>query len=212
MATKLEKAATTKAKIIATARQLFAASGYEGTSTEAVLAQSGVSRGALYHHFENKEALFAAVLEAVEVDLTAATGRATANLIDPVAAVRVAFDTFLDLACEAEVRQIVLTDAHSVVGWQKWREIEERHGFGRLKEALKIMAAAGRIRDDMVDVFAHMLLASLIEVAFLVARAADPAAAAVNGRMAMKELLDRLLASSPGPSPGSSAPGRLPSR
>lgn len=91
------------------------------------------------------------------------------------------------------MRQIVLTDAHSVVGWQKWREIEERHGLGRLKQALRMIAATGRLREDMVDVFAHVLLASLIEVAFLVARSPDTAAATSTGRKAMRELLERLL-------------------
>src|SRR5262249_29675840 len=137
MVTKLEQAAATRANIIAAARALFAHRGYDGTSTEAVLEEAKVSRGALYHHFENKEALFAAVLEAVEVDITAATGRARANVTDPVEALCQAFDRFLGMASEAEVRQIVLTDAHSVLGWQKWREIEERYGLGRLKQALR---------------------------------------------------------------------------
>lgn len=193
MSERIEKGASTRARIVATARRLFAASGYEGTSTEAVLQESGVSRGALYHHFENKQALFAAVLEAVEIDIADATARATANISNPSEALRVAFDTFLELACDPEVRQIVLIDAHSVLGWQKWREIEERHGFGRLKQGLKIIAATGRIREDSVEIFAHMLLATLIEVAFLIARAPDPAVAARNGRGAMNQLLDRLI-------------------
>lgn len=193
MTTKLEKAAATKAKIIAVARRLFATRGYAGTSTEAVLEEAQVSRGALYHHFENKEMLFAAVLEAVEVDITIATAKARANTTDPVEALARAFNTFLDLACEPEVRQIVLMDAHSVLGWQKWREIEERYGLGRLKQAMKFIAATGRIREDMVDVFAHVLLASLIEVAFLVARSPNPRSAASTGRKAIKELLERLL-------------------
>lgn len=193
MPTKAEKAASTKAKIVAVARRLFATRGYAGTSTEAVLEESRVSRGALYHHFENKEKLFAAVLEAVEADITTATASARANVTDPVEALRRAFNAFLDLACEKEVRQIVLMDAHSVLGLQKWREIEERYGLGNLKRALKLIAATGRIQVDMVDVFAHILLASLIEVAFLVARSPDPPAAVKSGRKAIKELLERLL-------------------
>jgi AcrR family transcriptional regulator len=197
MPTKIEKAASTRAKIIAVARRLFATRGYEGTSTEAVLEESQVSRGALYHHFENKQALFAAVMEAVEVDITAATARARQNATDPVEALRRAFNAFLDLACETEVRQIILTDAHSVLGWEKWREIENRYGLGRLKQGMKLLADAGRIPQDMVDVFAHILLASLIEVAFVVARSPDPRAAAKTGRKAVKELLDRILGAPP---------------
>jgi AcrR family transcriptional regulator len=193
MPTKLEKAASTKAKIISVARRLFATRGYDGTSTEAVLEESRVSRGALYHHFKNKEALFAEVMEAVETDITAATANARRNATDPVEALQQAFNTFLDLACETEVRQIILIDAHSVLGWQKWREIEERYGLGRLKLALKLIASTGRIHEDMVDVFAHILLASLIEVAFIVSRSPDPRAAAKTGRKAIKELLERLL-------------------
>jgi AcrR family transcriptional regulator len=193
MATNVERAASTRAKIVTAARRLFAINGYEGTSTEAVLAESQVSRGALYHHFANKEALFAAVLEAVEEDITAETARAGGSAADPVEALRRAFDSFLAMACEVEVRQIVLTDAHSVLGWQKWREIEGRYGLGRLKLALQMIASTGRIREDMVDIYAHILLASLIEVAFLTARAADPAVAAGEGRRAMRELLDRLI-------------------
>lgn len=196
MPSKIEQAASTKAKIIAVARQLFATRGYAGTTTEEILEEAQVSRGALYHHFENKEALFAAVMEAVEVDITTATARARGNVTDPLKALCLAFNAFLDLACETEVRQIVLMDAHSVLGWQKWREIEERYGLGRLKQALKLIAATGRIHEDMVDVFAHVLLASLIEVAFLVARSPEPQVAARTGRKAMKELLERLLAKS----------------
>ncbi len=193
MSERVERAASTRERIVAAGRRLFTASGYEGTSTETVLLESGVSRGALYHHFKNKEALFAAVLEAVEIDIAAATARAAADIKDPVESLHVAFDTFLDLACSPEVRQIVLIDAHSVVGWQKWREIDERHGFGRLKQRLQLVAAAGRMPADMVDVFSHMLLAALIEVAFLIARAADPVAAARSGRRGIHELLERLL-------------------
>jgi AcrR family transcriptional regulator len=195
MSGNVDKGAATRERIIATARRLFAASGYENTSTETVLRESGVSRGALYHHFDDKQALFAAVLEAVEADVASATSRAAANIHDPVEAVRAALDAFLQLACEPEVRQIVLIDAQSVVGWQKWREIDERHAFGRLKAGLKKIASSGRLRADTLDIFAHMLLAAVIEVAFLIARSPDPGAAAPAGRKAMQELLDRLLGS-----------------
>lgn len=195
MPNKADRATSTRANIVAVARRLFASRGYNGTSTEAVLEEARVSRGALYYHFETKEALFAAVLEAVEVDVTEATGRARGNITDPVEALSAAFNCFLEMATESEVRQIVLTDAHSVVGWETWREIEERHGFGRLKQALKFIASAGRIREEMADVFAHILLASLLEVAFMVARSDDPQSAAKTGRQAMRELLDRLVGS-----------------
>jgi AcrR family transcriptional regulator len=193
MSERIEKGISTRAKIVQTARRLFAARGYEGTSTETVLEESGVSRGALYHHFESKEDLFAAVLDEVEADIADKTASATAGIDDPVAGFHAAFSAFLDLACDPEVRQIVLIDAHSVVGWQKWREIDSRHGFGRMKARLRKIAATGQIREDLVDIFAHILLASLFETAFLIARASDPTAELNAGKAAMGELLNRLL-------------------
>jgi AcrR family transcriptional regulator len=192
MSARVDKAASTRAKIIAVGRRLFATRGYEDTSIEAILEETQMSRGALYHHFENKEALFAAVMEAVEADVTIATSPGP-NVAGPLEALQHGFETFVDLACEAEVRQIILTDAHSVLGWEKWREIEERYGLGRIRQALKFLADAGRIDEGLIDIFAHVLLASLLEIAFVVARSPKPSAAAETGRKAIKELLERVL-------------------
>jgi AcrR family transcriptional regulator len=189
---KKTKGASTRERIIATARKLFATLGYEGTSTEAVLAESGVSRGALYHHFENKEALFTAVLEAVEVDLAAASARGAAGAADPVAALRAGFSTFLDRASEPEVRQIILIDSR-VVGWQKWRAIEERYGLGDVKRGLGLLAQSGRLPAEKVDILAHVLLAAAMEVAFWIARAENPAEAAEKGKREFAEVLERLV-------------------
>ena len=190
---KNQSGVSTRDHIVAVARPLFALHGYENTPTERILEESGVSRGALYHHFENKEALFAAVLEAVEEELVAAAIQVSASATDPSEGLRRAFDSFLEKACEPEVRQIVLVDAHSVVGWQKWREIEERYGLGLLKQGLTIMVSTGRIDEEMVDVYAHVLLASLVEIAFLVSQSPEPAAEAEKGNRVMARLLDRLL-------------------
>jgi AcrR family transcriptional regulator len=193
MSKKVERGQATRLRIVATATTLFSELGYEATSIEAVLRESGVSRGALYHHFDSKDALFEAVLEAIEADLAQAAIAASRGIADPAKALRAGCDVFLDLTQTAKVRQIVLVDAPAVLGWQKWREIEARYGFGLLKAALEAAAARGQVRQDLVDVFAHMLLAALIEVALMVSRADDPAEALKSGRTALGELMDRLL-------------------
>jgi AcrR family transcriptional regulator len=175
------------------ARRLFATDGYHATSTENVLAETGISRGALYHHFENKEALFAAVLEAVESDLVSGTTEAFTVSSDPVDALRGALIGFLRRASEPEIRSIVLRDAHSVVGWEKWRDIEERYGLGLLKASLRRISESGRVSSSMIDVYAHILLASMIEIAFMISRSEDSYAEIERGTLAMKQLLDRLL-------------------
>jgi AcrR family transcriptional regulator len=192
---KVGRGQATRLRIVATATALFSELGYEATSIEAVLRDSGVSRGALYHHFDSKESVFAAVLEAIEAELAQAAIAASRGIADPAEALRAGCNVFLDLTRTAKIRQIVLVDAPAVLGWQKWREIEARYGFGLLKAALEAAAARGQVRPDLVDMYAHMLLAALIEVALMVSRADDPAGALKSGRAALGELLDRLLTS-----------------
>jgi AcrR family transcriptional regulator len=191
---RVEQGKATRERIVATARKLLAAKGYAGMSIEDVLDDSSISRGALYHHFDSKEALFEAVLEAMEAEIAQIMGKAAIGLTDPVEALRAAWEAWFKLARDPAVRQIVLTDALSVVGWAKWREIDERYGFGRLKRTLQRAAAAGRMQEDLVDTFAHILLAAIFEVGLLIARAEDPDATTVTARAAVNQLLDRLLA------------------
>ena len=191
---KVERGQATRQHLVDTATSLFTEQGFAGTSIEAVLLKSGVSRGALYHHFDGKEALFEAVLEAVEAEIAAATVAATRGIEDPVQALHVGADTFLKLARTPKVRQIALVDAPAVLGWQKWREIDARHGFGLLRAGLEAAAARGRIAKDLAEPFAHILLASLFEFALMVARSDDGEATLKAARTALRELVDRLFA------------------
>jgi AcrR family transcriptional regulator len=183
----------TRDQLVAIARRLFAERGYEGASIEAVLRESGASRGALYHHFDSKEALFEATLEAVEADIARQTAAAARGATDPVAALRAGCLAWVRLAGDPVVQRIVLIDAPAVLGWERWRAMDERHGFGLLKRALQAAAEGGRLPGDLVDAFAHMLLAALNEIALLVARAEDRDAAIRDGEAAVDALLVRLL-------------------
>jgi AcrR family transcriptional regulator len=190
---RLERGLETRRAIIETATRLFAEHGYAAVSIEAVLAACQISRGALYHHFQSKEALLEAVFEAVEIDVTNKVMSRAASASGAIEAVRAGCDAFLDLTQDPVVRQIMLTDAPSVLGWEKWREIDERHAFGLMKTALEPAAKEAGLPATLVDAFAHMLLASLSEVALMIAQAADPATALENGRQAVRELVARIL-------------------
>src|ERR1700734_1156807 len=69
-----------------------------------------------------------------------------------------------------------------------------RHAFGLMKAALEPAAKEAGIPATLVDAFAHMLLASLSEIALLIAEADDASSALENGKGAVRELLDRILA------------------
>jgi len=148
MGVKTQKAMATRARLVAVARELFATQGYAATGTEAILAAAGVTRGALYHHFADKQALFAQVCE----DLHAQAERvietdadAQGSAIDGVIAGCLGF---LDFMAAPDVRRILILDAPSVLGWEAWNEMDRRHGFGLLIEGVEAAVAEGSLRGD----------------------------------------------------------------
>src|ERR1700722_11932269 len=177
----VERGQATRAHLVDVATQLFASHGYDGTSIEAVLAEAGVSRGSLYHHFAGKDALFWAVLEGVAARVGEQLTALERDAPDPVAALRVGYLGWVRLA-------------RGPGGPQRGREIDKQN-VGWIKAALTYPADAGRIERRHVDVFAHIVLAAANEVALKVARAADPAAMLPDAESAFAEFLDRLLAS-----------------
>ncbi len=183
----------TRGQLIEVATGLFAERGYEGTSIEAVLAAAGVSRGALYHHFANKEALFKAVVTAVSERATGQLVVAVGDRPDPVDAVRTAALAWIDLAGDPVIQRIVLVDAPSVLGWEQWRAMDEGRTVGIVAQMLQADSDTGRLPAEFVQPFAHMILAALDEAAMVVARAPATRAAVAGSRRAVEELLNRLL-------------------
>jgi AcrR family transcriptional regulator len=189
----VERGQATRARLIDVATRLFAERGYDRTSIEAVLAESGVSRGSLYHHFPGKDALFWAVLEGVGARVGEQIAEAARDAPDPVAALRAECLAWIRLAGDPVVQQTALIDAPAVFGWQRWRELDEQNSLGPIRAALEYAAGAGRIERRHVDPFAHIVLAAIGEIALMIARAGEPAAALSAGESAVAEFLDRLL-------------------
>jgi AcrR family transcriptional regulator len=188
---RLERGQASRARLLEVATELFTERGYEATSITDVLERSKLSRGAFYHHFPGKEALFEAVLESVEERVGATLRDAASGADDPVEAIRMGCRAWLDLASrDRTVVQITLIDAPSVVGWERWREIDEEHGLGLLIAGL---AATRRIPDEILDATAHMLHAATLEAALIIARSGPRSSQAASVREALDELVDRLL-------------------
>ena len=190
--TQAERSATTRAALLAAGRQLFAERGFAGAGREEIAERAGVTRGALYHHFATKQDLFVAVVEDLEDELGQRLVAAASAGADPLAELRLGCQAFLDAALDPAVRRIVLLDAPAVLGWQAWRELDERFGLGLIKMVLDSVMASGLIDTQPVDPLAHMLLAALNEAAMLVAQADDPSAARAEVGASVDRLLARL--------------------
>jgi hypothetical protein len=120
---------------------------------------------------------------------------ATRDAADLVAELRATCLAWIRLACDPVARQILLIDAPAVIGWQRWRELDEQGNLGLIRAALAYAADAGRIDPGHVDAFAHIVLAAANEVMMMIARADDPAAALSAGEKSFTGFLDRLLGS-----------------
>jgi AcrR family transcriptional regulator len=189
-----ERAQRTREQVLTAARELFAERGYYATGTTDIVEAAGVgTRGALYHHFADKQTLFRAVFEQVELDLSEQAGAAVSGnsgleiLVSGLTA-------FLDASLEGEIRQILLIDGPAVLGWEAWREIEERFGLGAIRSMLTQGRADGSIRDIDIDAMAHLLLSAVDEAALFIAHAVDPPAARSQVGNALGALLAGLAA------------------
>ena len=191
MPTQAERTEATCGRLIATARRLFAEKGFAATSTEEILGEADVSRGALYHHFSSKTDLFQAAFEAVEDELTARILElATASgETDPLRILELGFDAFLDQCLNPEVQRIVMLDGPTVLGWDTWHELDERYAFGTIKAVLAVAAELGRIEPAAVEPLAHLILGAVMQAGMVVARADDPGVA----KEAMVESFARLV-------------------
>jgi AcrR family transcriptional regulator len=174
--TQAERTEATRGRLISTARRLFAEKGFAATSTEEILSEAAVSRGALYHHFPSKTDLFQATFEQVEDELTAHVLQAATKDggTDPMGILQVGFDAFLDQCLNPEVQRIVMLDGPTVLGWDLWHELDERYAFGTLKTVLTVAADTGRIEESAVEPLSHLLLGAIMQAGMVVARSDDP--------------------------------------
>jgi AcrR family transcriptional regulator len=189
--TQADRSAATRDALVAAARRLFAAHGFAEVPADAIVAEAGVTRGAMYHQFADKTALFDAALEAVEADIARrlADDVAAAGISDPVEALRHAVRTWLEICVEPEIHRIALIDGPSVLGWARWRELCQRHVFGLVPVLLTQGIELGRIRAQPARPLTHVLMGAGDEAALYVAEAEDRTLA----RAEMIEVLDQLI-------------------
>lgn len=188
--TKAAQTAATRSRLEKVAHDLFAARGFEAVSAEELVAKADVTRGALYHHYDGKEGLFAAVVETVMRELHAELVRETAGLADPLAALERGFGVFLKACAEPSVQRILLIDAPAVLGWQRWREMDANYGLGLIRQALSAAVAMQLLERRDVDVLAHLLLGSLTEAAMVIARSQNPGKARKAAERALASVLE----------------------
>ncbi|GGV23756.1 TetR/AcrR family transcriptional regulator [Streptomyces griseoflavus] len=181
-----DQRAATRRALTAEGRRRFAADGYHHVVLAEVARAAGVTKGAAYHHFDSKAGLFRAVVREVQRELGERVADAADRHEDVWERLRAGCRAFLAAGTDPAVRQILLVDAPTVLGWDEWRALDEESSARHLAEVLTELAAAGIIADQPVEPLARLLSGAMNEAALWIARGGDPPAA--------EQALDRLLA------------------
>ena len=187
-----ERREATTAKLLATARKLFARNGYAATSVEAIVRTAGMTKGAFFHHFSDKADVFAAVYEEEERKLGEGMTAAFLKKKDPWVGFLAGSKAFLEAAFDPGVQQIMLIDAPSVLGVERMREIQGRHTFALMSEGLEQAMAAGRIRRREVEPLANVLFGGMCQAVTYVLRSDDKPTAIRKVNRELTAVLDGL--------------------
>ncbi|OCW87141.1 TetR family transcriptional regulator [Nocardia farcinica] len=190
--TQAERTAATRASLIDAGRKLFGERGFADVGTQEIVAEAGVTRGALYHQFDNKKGLFVAVYDDVEQSIVAQIAAAVGERAgeDPLAALKAGMRLFLRLCTEPEVHRITLVEAPSVLGWSEWRARGEEFGFALVEGLIAAAIATGQAVEQPTRPLAHVAIGALDEAALFVAAADDREAATEQVAAVLERIVD----------------------
>ena len=192
MPTQEERSAASLAKLMDAARSLFRAHGYAETSVDDITRAAQLTKGAFYHHFTDKKAIFRAVFEEAERQLHADI-RAACGHGDPWTVLKSGCLAFLDLTLDPGTQRLVLREGPSVLGWDVWREVCTQHSLGLISGGIRAAMKAGQIPPRPAEPLAAAIYGALTEAARYLAQLDDPAAALPAARAEIELMLQALL-------------------
>lgn len=192
MAKQAERRAATTEAILTAARRLFGTQGFAATTMDEIASGAGVAKGAVYHHFKTKEAVFEAVFDLVSRDLVAEIDGAVRAEKDVLAAMVAGTQHYFAACAKGPTGQIILRDGPAVLGWERWREIDAQHFGGKLPRAIAAAMQAGLIARQPVEPLARLLLGAVTEAAVACAGRVDIARAGAEYARAFKSLVEAL--------------------
>jgi AcrR family transcriptional regulator len=187
------QAEATRSLLLEVARQNFTEHGYAATSIDDVIQQAGVARGALYHHFPGKEALFRAVYEVVEGEVVARVMAAAAAQTSAFEAVRAGLSAFLDACLDPSFRRIVVLDSISVLQSKVLELGVDPVELPMLRTVLTPLLGTTSFGGVAIEALTYVALGGLYGASLFIARAADPQAARAEVDLVLDTLVSGLV-------------------
>ncbi|MEV4258930.1 TetR/AcrR family transcriptional regulator [Spirillospora sp. NPDC049652] len=195
MSRKVEQGDATRRRLVDTAVALFTEHGFAGTSTTAVVRAAGVTRGALYHHFADKESLFEAAYRQVQQEVAdRCAAAALAAPRTPADRLRAGMAAYLDACLEPHVQRVLLREGPLVLGWERSVAFDDPYCARRqLRDGLREAERLGLVPAGRAEPLAHLVFGAANQAGVVIAAAPDPAAARAETGAAMDDLIARLL-------------------
>ncbi|MET1071155.1 MAG: TetR/AcrR family transcriptional regulator [Umezawaea sp.] len=177
---RVEYSESTRQALVDNAVELFTKRGYAGTSLDEVTKRARVTKGALYHHFSGKQALFEAAFDAVETKFMSRLSEIVSAPGDPWETAVEGLRAYVRVCLEPSYQRIVIHEAPVVMGWERWREAEEHFSYGLLRTAIELLVESGEIEDMPVEITSRLLFGALSAGASTIAAASDPKKASAD--------------------------------
>src|SRR3954469_14588689 len=196
MSRRAEYSASTRRALIDVAEQLFTEQGYAATSLDAIVAGADVTKGALYHHYSGKQALFEAVFERVESAGAQSIQDALTGDQDPWDKAASGLRAFLEVVRQPSYSRIVIQDGPSVLGYERFREQEERSTFAYVLDIVGSVLSAGDwdLGTEMQHTFARIFFGAMSSLGTSVSTSEDPGSEAERVEVAIAFILSGLRA------------------
>lgn len=165
---------STRSALVDSAVELFTKRGYAGTSLDEIARRARVTKGALYHHFSGKQAIFEAAFDAVETEVKGRLEKILAGPEAPWDRALSGLREFISSCLDPAYQRIAIHEAPVVMGWQRWREAEDRYSFGLIRSSLQDLIDAGDIVSVPVEITSRLLFGALSSAATEIASSPDP--------------------------------------
>lgn len=171
---RLDYSESTRQALVDSAVELFTKRGYAGTSLDEVAKRARLTKGALYHHFSGKQALFEAAFDSVENTFMRKLGEIVSAPGDPWETATAGLRAYVRVCLEPSYQRIVIHEAPVVMGWERWREAEEHFSYGLLRTTIEVLVTSGELEQLPVETMSRLLFGALSAGASTIAGASDP--------------------------------------
>ncbi|MFE3580125.1 TetR/AcrR family transcriptional regulator [Streptomyces vinaceus] len=185
-------AENTRQTLLETAQRLFAEREYADISAEELVREAGLTRGALYHHFDGKRGLFEAVFDDIEGRAAQRIKTAVGSVTDPLERVDRGVAEFLDICTDDVYRHVVVLQGPIALGWARWRELDQLHLGGVVLDAVKALLEARLIRPYPAELIVGAVYGALAELSLVIAESDDPQGARAESANLVRDLISGL--------------------